>query len=601
MEFKKNSLFSWLFGADKEKDKEVSPEPQPASPASNREAPSQQPLENQPGPAPRQLQNLLHLPPDHPLYELWRQSAGRPGLPHMPCFCLDAPRIEPTEGSEEEPVDLLPQREVEQELFRLKETLRRTSEWRLKKIQTQLQAQAQAQGPDETELPPPVSLDAEAVVFVPTNKLTAWLLLYPPYGDGAELTREKLDQVLEANHVTFGVDTDLLDLLPGASERYFYLFLIACGKPAVHGKNGKVVEMFARKVKPSIVEDEFGRVNYTELNLFQNVKEGEVICRTIPPTPRIPGRNIYDQEIPAREGLKATISKGRNTVLSEDGSVLTAGRSGHVEFSGRSFQVKPVLDISGDVDWSTGNINAVGDVHIHGNVRSGFVVRAMGSITVDGVVEGCTIEASGDLIVNKGVQGNSQAVLHTHRSLYAKYLENSCVYVHEALQAECIIHCDVYSDGVVQVRAGRGAIIGGQVHAAQEISANIVGAKSECKTAIFLGGKPCEDFERETIELELHDLEAEFRQAKCQPESPAKLKLLSKLRLQISTSRMKLQQFDKKVASEPAYLQQQAKRHLICGVVYPGTEITIDRVPYRVEHETHQCMASLVDGQIVLF
>jgi len=595
MEFKKKSLFSWLFGADKETDPEIPPDTQPDAGAA-REAPP--PASVQPEPALRQ--NVLHLPVDHPIHELWRQSVGRPGLPNAPCFCLDAPRLEPEEGAQAEPVELLPQREVETELFRLRDHLRRTAEWRLKKIQSQLQIQAQAQ-PDETALPPPVSLDAEVIVFVPTNKLTAWIVIYPPFGDGAEVTLEMLQQALEANHVHYGVDADLLERLPGASERYFSFFLAACGKPPVHGKDGTVVELFARKVKPSIVEDEFGRVNYSELNLFQNVKEGEVICRTIPPTPRVPGRNIYDQEIPAREGLRATISKGRNTILSEDGSLLTAGRSGHVEFSGRSFQVKPVLDISGDVDWSTGNINAVGDVHIHGNVRSGFTVRAMGSITVDGVVEGCTIEASGDLVVNKGVQGNSQAVLHTHRSLYAKYLENSCVYVHETLQTECIIHCDIYSDGVIQVRAGRGAIIGGQVHAAQEISANIVGAKSECKTAIFLGGKPCEDFERETIELELHDLEAEFRQAKCQPESPAKLKQLSKLRLQISTSRMKLQQFDKKVASEPSYLQQQSKRHLICGVVYPGTEITIDRVPYRVEHETRQCMASLVDGQIVLF
>ena len=42
---------------------------------------------------------------------------------------------------------------------------------------------------------------------------------------------------------------------------------------------------------------------------------------------------------------------------------LIASMAGHVEFTGRSFQVKPVLDIQGDVDFSTGDINFIGDIN----------------------------------------------------------------------------------------------------------------------------------------------------------------------------------------------------------------------------------------------
>ena len=61
---------------------------------------------------------------------------------------------------------------------------------------------------------------------------------------------------------------------------------------------------------------------------------------------------------------------------------LLASSSGHVEFSGRAFQVKPLLDIPANVDFSTGDINFLGDVCIHGDICSGFTVRAIGNITV---------------------------------------------------------------------------------------------------------------------------------------------------------------------------------------------------------------------------
>ena len=69
------------------------------------------------------------------------------------------------------------------------------------------------------------------------------------------------------------------------------------------------------------------------------------------------------------------------------------------------------MEIDGNVDYAVGSINYVGDVHVHGDVLSGFSIQAMGDITVDGVVEACTIEAGGDLVVAKGIAGSDQAII----------------------------------------------------------------------------------------------------------------------------------------------------------------------------------------------
>ena len=84
------------------------------------------------------------------------------------------------------------------------------------------------------------------------------------------------------------------------------------------------------------------------------------------------------------------------------------------------------------MDFSTGDINFLGDVCIHGDICSGFTVRAIGNITVGGVVEACTVEAGGDLVVSGGVQGDNQAVIRAQRNIFAKFIENSCVYVKDS-------------------------------------------------------------------------------------------------------------------------------------------------------------------------
>ena len=148
----------------------------------------------------------------------------------------------------------------------------------------------------------------------------------------------------------------LADRLAHDENRYFNLFLLARGKPAFDGQNGNIVDSFPRVIERVLQVNEYDQVDYTALNLIHNVKEGQEICRLIRPTEGEPGRTVLDQEIPAKSGKTVPLPKGRNTEISEDGEALVATISGHVEFTGRSFQVKPVLDIPENVDFSTGNI-----------------------------------------------------------------------------------------------------------------------------------------------------------------------------------------------------------------------------------------------------
>ena len=533
---------------------------------------------------------LIKLPEEHPLLQLYgmrRKEAGPLPAPHL---CMDEDGV-------------LPEDLIRREKGRLQTALKNVCNFRLKSINSNASRHKRGKkdGDEEVESQPQ-GLDALPWFFISADKLYAWVMVFPSTGGGQELTRETLYQAIKDQGIAYGVNEHLADRLAHDDQRYFHLFLIAQGKPAFDGKNGNIVDYFPRVVERVLVVDEYDQVDYTALNLIHNVKEGQEICRLIRPTEGEPGRTVLDQEIPAKSGKSATLPKGRNTEISEDGNALVALADGHVEFTGRGFQVKPVLDIPGNVDFSTGNIKFLGDVNIKGDVLTGFTVRAMGSIWVGGVIEaGSTVEAGGDLTVVKGILGDGTTTVRAQRCVFSKYIENATIYVRENLQTDAIINGGIYCDGEVLVRSGRGVIMGGRVWAAKKVSATTVGSKSERRTSIVLGGLPCTSFEREQVRRELKELEIEQERLECQPDNPAKASLLSKVRMKLSTTELRLQQLEEDLHDIKETLGgKEDEGRLECGVAYAGTEIRFGEEMLRLHREERQCVAKMVCGEIVV-
>ena len=542
--------------------------------------PETQPVPQQP-PAPSADPFLLELPPEHAVHKLcslWREQSGwQPG-----------PQFSFAGEGEAQP---FPESAAAREVARLRLSVNASANKRLKAILPP------SRGKPSEETPTP-NLDAQVEVFVTADAMSAWVYAYPPVGEGKELDGEILSLALAQAGVTFGIDEALAEVLPKSAERYFRLFPAARGRRTVSGEDGRIIDLFSRKTERKIKVDEYNRVDYAAIGFVQNVSEGDPICRIIAPSQAEQGCTVLGKELPARDRVAVAVPKRRNTALSEDGTTLYATKTGHVEFSGRAFQVRPVLEIQGNVDYSTGNISFLGDVHVHGDVCTGFTVRAMGAVTVDGVVEASTVEAGSDLIIVKGAQGDSRAILRSNHSIFAKYLESCCVYAMEDLYSDCLINCDVYCDGAVEVDSGRGTIIGGSIRCAHEINASVVGSRAEAPTEVVLGGRPCQEFDREVLLMEIADLEAELESVERQPESPFKFSRKGKLRMQISLNKNKLEQFEKDLDSQGEE-EDPGFRRLTCGRAYPGVSVTIGPGSYRFHREIGPVFAYLNgDGEI---
>ena len=561
---KKKGLLSWIRGEETEPD---FPTPLPITEATS---------EREEGPVPKEAvspETELKLPRDHALQWLWELRSAEVGK--LPSPRLSLMRTEEAAGP------------PPGELARLERWITAAASDRRRAI---------VSGAADGKLP---DLDAAVMVYLSLDRLSAWVLVWPPVSNGQELTQEMLARALEREKVVLGVDHHLLTSLPDREDRYFQFLPVAQGVPPAHGKDGSIVELFPRKTERKLVVNAQGQVDFTALDLVQNVAKGVAICKIVPPTSGTPGASVQGEVLPARDGKKPVVPKGRNTELSEDGALLLAAADGHVEFTGRFFEVRCTLDIAGDVDYTTGDLNYLGDIHIHGDVRSGFTVRAMGHVRVDGVIEDTSVEAGGDLIVGGGIQGNGKAVIRAHQDVYVKYMEHCKAYIKGELHSNCIINCQVYCDGAVYVTTGRGVILGGNTYSAQEAAANVVGARTEVRTVIALGGQPCEDCERREVLREIQEMERDLERTERQPNSPAREKRLSDLRLKTAIDRMKLEQFKQKLAQRQARPEDiRTHGHLCSKMIYPGTVISIDGCTQVVQQEVRACTAVLMDEEV---
>lgn len=346
-------------------------------------------------------------------------------------------------------------------------------------------------------------------IYLSANSVVAWMLLIPPSNPDDLLPIESIREALAENKIIRGIDGDVIKYI-AEEHPYFTLIPVACGQPVKEGENGRVVEHYPRQLNKSVKLDERGVADYRAMNYMQVIKAGDVICDIIPPKPGEPGIRVDGTPLEPAAVKPAVVPAGPNTAVSEDGSKLVAAKEGHLEFDGSKFCVKVLLDIPGDVDYNTGNIDYNGDIHIRGDVRETFVVKATGNITIDGLVEAATVEAGGDVLISCGVHGDGNAVIKSGGNLRAKYLDNCVAYAGKSVFADSIISSQVYSDESIQVNSGRGVIIGGSLVAAHSIKAKTVGTESGRKTELELGTLSYVKIERGSDSAELKEALSEL-------------------------------------------------------------------------------------------
>lgn len=427
-------------------------------------------------------------------------------------------------------------------------------------------------------------------ISVSDDKMACTARFYPPSAGGAELLKDELLKDLKFKKICFGIKNDVIDSF-FSDKHYCTDYVIAEGKPVRQGEDGEIQYLFNTNpnLKPKLNAD--GTVDFFNLDLISPCKEGQVVAKLIPADHGDEGVDVFGAYVSPREVKEPRFSYGRNLKISENGTELISEINGNVTLVENKVFVSNIYEVN-DVDTSTGNIEYDGDIHVAGNVNAGFTVKATGNIDVKGVVEGAIVQAGGDIIIARGMNGMSRGKLIAGNNIVSKFIENSTVEANGYVHAEAILHSDVVAKGDVIVTGKKGFITGGSVRALGNVEAKIIGSNMGAETDIQVGADP-------TIKLKAMSMQQEIaadnkkldqikpvlvtltmRMKKGDKLTPDQLRTIKQLSEEFKTLteeiNKKMDAYDKYMESVDITETESVVKVSDCA--YPGTKITISEV-----------------------
>lgn len=349
--------------------------------------------------------------------------------------------------------------------------------------------------------------------------------------------------------------------------------------------------------KPGIGEDGESSDLYS-LGYVQNVIAGQLLAEVIPleqagaePDPR------FVLSRPALPG-------GANTRVDPAyPNYLLSTSNGYVFYNNGKITVKRLLNVRQDVSFRTGNIFFVGDMAVHGSVRSGFSVQA-NNLRIMGMVEGGVARARRDLMVDGGARGGAgqHCLLDAGDKLLTPFLEKIEARARGNMVVEkYCLYSTVYAGANMVVRE---QVYGSTINAYGSVYVGRqLGNKAAISTKIYLGYDPLSIRQLEKIDKIISGLSQSITHLKAVAghlppdanEASRKLARLVEQRERIMKQRTELWS---KLYLDENYMQN--CRLMVPGKVYPGVEISVGRAFMLVERPYENVLFRLCYDDIIV-
>ncbi len=453
--------------------------------------------------------------------------------------------------------------------------------------------------------------DATFYVEVSSDDMKASIIATAPAMGGADISAQRIIQMLNSQGIHNDIDNEKISNYVD-NPVYGVPYIVAEGVDPVDGKDAYIAYNFETdKSKLHIKESDSGQVDFKELNLIQNVVEGQTLAHKMLPERGRAGHTLRGKYLEAKNGKDISLPLGKNVSVDSDGRTIRAVVNGQVLLVNDKINVEPIMELDG-VNIKTGNITFLGTVIIKGNVEDGFQVKASGNIEVYGTVENSMLEADGDIVVSLGVMGKDQGSIKAGGSMWAKFIQNATVEAEEyIIVRDGIINSNVTSNKKILVQGKRASIIGGHAFATEEIRAKTIGnSAGASETILSVGYDPKakrrldELTERQAvlikelneIELDIQTLEQQKKIRKTLPQE--KEENLNTLMSRKQDIHAEVDEMSQEIQELQDHLRELKIIGTVSasGAVYSGVKINIRDVREEIRNETKAVTFFYEDG-----
>lgn len=268
--------------------------------------------------------------------------------------------------------------------------------------------------------------------------------------------------------------------------------VIARATPPVEGEDGRLEWMEGfdpeEDARPARQDDPQGRVDFYSQVSYISIETGDHVATIIQPTEGENGRDVTGASIPAKPGKPTDVKADSSLIVAEDGRVL-AQTAGVLEFNDHTLAIARLMEVSDCVDFSTGNINFDGSVHVREGVRDRFVVKTTENLAVDGLVEAATIITGKDFHCRRGMAAKDRGQILVGGDAHVGYLNN----VRGRIRGHLFVRRELMDCELIvgkSLSSSQGAIVGGRVIVTGQAEIAALGSGGGKPTLLVLGEVP---------------------------------------------------------------------------------------------------------------
>ena len=258
-----------------------------------------------------------------------------------------------------------------------------------------------------------VTVDLEPILAISNDGWTVKMKIYPAF-EGCTLPNEMdIMAMLEEEGITWGIRekkiSAVLQKIENGTESVADE-IIAKGRLPVNGGDAKLRMNFLSSAIAG-KKDSSGSIDYRERNLFIGVDEGQLLATKVAVTEGLCGINVFGHEVPQIKGKDLNFNPGPEVIFNERTGEITAAISGVVSaVNDTSVKISDKLNISGDVDYNTGNLDCRGCVEVSGSIRPDFQVIAGGDMVIGGNIESAQVTGHANVVVRGGMTGKESFI-----------------------------------------------------------------------------------------------------------------------------------------------------------------------------------------------
>ena len=428
--------------------------------------------------------------------------------------------------------------------------------------------------------------------------LAAMVRFYPPEKSGSKMTYEDVVHALAVKGIKSGLNED--EIRKFLRERqYCTTYVLAEATLPEEGRDAVIEYHFNTDLtkKPKLNED--GSVDFHQLDTVSHVEKDMVLATLTPAIQGKPGVDVKGVPIKPRNVQVKFLRQVKHAHLSPDGLQLICDVNGHVMLVDGQIFISDTYTVPANVDPTTGDIDYNGNVQVEGNVNTGYKVTATGDIIVNGIVEGAELNAGGQIILKRGIQGMARGKLTAGTNIVTKFIESAEVSAGGFVQTESIMHSTVTAGSEIIVKGKKGFITGGSVRSGKCIEAKTIGSVMGTNTVLEVGvnmnlANKLKQLEAEKIETQklmdrddkiiLHFTNKIKNHEEVTPERLAQFQQVAGERKELDK---KMEDMTRQIENITVELDNATGGYILVDeIIYPGCKVTVSNVTNYIRTET---------------